>query len=382
MSRRRGKRVSIFAGAIAMALLAVIGANWGRVLDLHHAIRTGYEFSWMPEDVIPFAGRPLNNSGQVAADMQEGKSRTQSTRWPFEDGNLHSLGTLPGGEPLSHCSAINERGSIVGAMDATFGSGNVAWSRRGFLWSPASGMVEIPGLGGVMTSPADINNKNQVVGTASLGPLSRAFIWDEVSGTRELGTIIAEGESCAIGINDQGWIAGNATTSSESTVPVLWKPGSLISELGLPAGYANGFAVAFNERNELLVNLDRPKSIGVKSNSNMREPFVWSEQKGYTALPVPPGFEYVSGHSINDRGQVLLTCLKSSSNLHSAFLLSEGNLKELPPARKGSTTRYTGLNDRGWLAGFVQWENPSSEAPVRRGFLARPFRLVGVLSPE
>ena len=75
---------------------------------------------------------------------------------------------------------------------------------------------------------------------------------------------------------------------------------------------------------------------------------------------------------LNDAGQVLLQGIRASDGARTAFLVTGGESKLLPPARFGLSTEYLGLNDRGWFTGYVDLGAGDPDAPARRGFVARP----------
>lgn len=375
--RRRGKRLTLLTGSMLLVLVAVLAVEWERALDIFYALRTGYEFIRMPDGVSPCEGRSLNNSGQVAVEIQEGELETAAGSWSVSGEELHLLGTLPGCEPGSGTSAINSDGNIVGLIHElfTFGMGSILNGRHAFHWTPERGMVEIPNLGGLSIKPADISDKNQVVGFAAKRQYERAFLWEQLTGIRELGQLAGEGNSYAVGISGQGWIAGNAVAADRSTHPVLWKPDCEIMDLGFPAGYSGGCALAINDRNEVLVNAERLVSTTGSNVSKESVPFVWSGEKGYAALPLPTGYDDVTAISINNHGHVLFTAKSSSRHAPSAFIFADGKLTQLPPARRGLATFYTCLNDKGWLSGYIETaEGGSPDLKARRGFVARPFR--------
>jgi len=195
----------------------------------------------------------------------------------------------------------------------------------------------------------------------------RGFRWTRATGMEILATSPSSKETFANGINDAGWIAGNAVFTS-GTIPVLWVPGKPVRDLGLPPGYSNGYASSrINSRGEILVSLvpqGAPQAYGSD------EPFLWSEERGYVALPKPEGCKEIHAIDLNDLGQVLLRTERASDGASTAFLVTDGRWKPLPTARIGLSTVYYALNDRGWLAGYVELVQRGS--PNRRGFVARP----------
>ena len=341
-----------------MALLAL---EWERAYDLYYAYRTGYEFVWMAEGVVPGNGsKLLNNAGQVAVEIDGGGPQKRAGRWSLGERLAEPIGSSSTAD-LGLDGCINEAGDVIGTMIGTMSKGLDSISIYiDFLW-PEQAIDELP----AHLRPMAINSRRQVVGCLN----RKAFLWDEASGFSKLAGLRESAEGSADAINGEGWIVGISIVGNESCHPVLWKPDLKIIDLGLLPGCAFGFAQAINDRGEVLVNF----------TGTNHGPFLWTEKAGYSALPVPSGCEGVSGVAINNRGEVLLmnSVSRNRNSAPRAFLFSRGTLKELPPPpRSGPATYvYKGLNDLGWLVGHVQLKGENERGPTsRRGFLARPVK--------
>ena len=351
--KRRGRTIAIIAGIAVLAVAAPLALGWKRVRVYIHALRTGYEFIEMPEGILP--DDDINDRGECAANFEADWPISRAGRWSTASRSFQPLGALPGDDPLSSAFAINERGCVVGNAYSKrdwLGLGQIgpSFNRRAFIWTPEGGMEELPSLGGNTTMPADINERNQVVGTATFPPLHRcrAVLWEPGAGIRVLGVLVEEGESFAVAINERGWVAGNATAADGSTHPVLWKPETGMMDISLPPsfGFADGYAVDINERGEVLVNYQEPKrGAGLDSYQPSRA-FIYSDEKGYTPLPSPPGYEEIDGFDLTDSGIVLLTARRGAPSEWAYFLVRSGELIELPRAPGGEVTRYFAVNDR------------------------------------
>jgi probable HAF family extracellular repeat protein len=123
----------------------------------------------------------------------------------------YELGTLGGTSSLA--LNINNTGQVVGwAEDA---DGN----RRPFLKNPGQSMQDLGTLGGNSGLAASINHRGQVVGRAKDGSgFERAFLWDQgvMYNLNDLTVNLPSGVilSAAWAINDQGWIAGDASNNA------------------------------------------------------------------------------------------------------------------------------------------------------------------------
>jgi probable HAF family extracellular repeat protein len=369
--RRRGRQLSILLGAGVFFLTAFLVSEREQVADLIHALRTGYWFEWLPEGVAPDpqAKNILNDAGDLAVDTFMGEWRTLETRagkWSTKEKGLRLLGVLAGRSPSTHSYAINDRGWILGTIsDPPFG---LPVFQQPFLWTPETGIVELPCLSakGEIT-PADINVRGEVVGSATgTSGRMRAFSWEIGSGMRDLGALSDDGESFGAAINDQGWIVGNARDAQEVVGPVLWKPGAGMRSLGAFPGAAHSFAQDINNHGGVLVNVT---VAGSPSGTRLAGPVIWTEERGYEEVALPSGREAM-GICINDSGAILLSVAKEEAPTY--FLVSGSDVKELPAARKGFRTRYSSLNNRGWLAGWVMLDEEPKNPSSVRGFLAKP----------
>ena len=102
-------------------------------------------------------------------------------------------------------------------------------------------------------------------------------------------------------------------------------------------------------------------------------PFLWTENDGLVNLPVPAGYNDVRGVAINNRGVVLLRASKRPGEETAAFLISRGELTQLPSAIEDGLTYYHDINDLGWLAGGVEPRGNEGK-PLTRGSIAKPVR--------
>lgn len=146
----------------------------------------------------------INNAGQVV-----GSSMTAFI-WDGTNG-IRDLGVLT--DDSSVAMAVNASGVVVGSGEDISGP-NVA-----VLWSPAGVIRKLgtlpatgPWMAGCCTGALDVNDAGTVVGwgTVDGDSVSRAFVWDEVNGIRDLGTL-GDDEATANAINNKGQIVGESS---------------------------------------------------------------------------------------------------------------------------------------------------------------------------
>lgn len=158
----------------------------------------------------------INNRDQVAVHCWdepllhvEGFVGSSSAGW-------RHLGNLPGGGEV-YPYAINDRGEIAGVVFRP-----ESWRSRAFLWSPQTGMQQLPEPQDETSCEAyGMNNRGQVVGACVFPVGYRAALWTESGEVLNLGTTDYHGPSMAHAINDHDRVAGCAHTPLGSN-PVLW----------------------------------------------------------------------------------------------------------------------------------------------------------------
>src|SRR2546426_7077618 len=147
---KRGRRIVWVGGLGVLVVMALLALEWERVYDLYYAYRTGYEFVWMPEGVVPgeFGQLHLSNSGKIAVTRTNSGADSQAGSWSAAERSVRLLGTLPGCDPHSIACAMNENGDIVGSVPG-----------HAFLWTAEKGMEELRSAGAKCFFPMGINKR-------------------------------------------------------------------------------------------------------------------------------------------------------------------------------------------------------------------------------
>jgi len=201
-------------GYTATGLGFVPGRQWGQALDVNSSGQAvGYYVN----------GSYLNPLGFVWTDAGTGL-----TVLPFLSGNI-----------ANEAYGINDAGVIVGM------SGNshtdtraVAWTKAGGVYTPA----DLGVLAGDTSSLArNVNNAGTIVGYSNGTGGNRGFVWTAASGMVDLNSVLTNGTGWTVtygfDVNNNDWIVGqavlNGVTHAVLLTPVPAPGGLLLFAAGL-----------------------------------------------------------------------------------------------------------------------------------------------------
>jgi probable HAF family extracellular repeat protein len=180
------------------------------------------------------AGNPAGVA--VVGGSTVGSGANHAAVWTMSAGGwvVQALGTLPD-DTFSTANDVNDDGAVVGVSGR--GAGTVA---SGFVWTAATGMSELPGLGGQLTYALAINDGGDVAGLSTDASGTRhAVRWRSSSGwaVEDLGTL---GGCCSegYGINTFGDVVGvsNLGKRSGTQRAFLARPAAAMTDLGAQEG--------------------------------------------------------------------------------------------------------------------------------------------------
>jgi probable HAF family extracellular repeat protein len=151
----------------------ISGANGGALRDLG---TLGGRFSF---------GLALNNYGQVTGRSETASGQTHAFLSGVNGGPLQDLGTLGGFSSFGQ--AVNDLGWVTGSSLLNDNS-----SQRAFLYTPATGMIDLNTLlpvssGWLLTEGRGINDNGQIVGVGIIGGQTHGFLLTPESVTNPLG---------------------------------------------------------------------------------------------------------------------------------------------------------------------------------------------------
>jgi probable HAF family extracellular repeat protein len=187
----------------------------------------------------------------------------------WEDGQVRELPTFRNEDGVSDpdgvAFAINDHDQVVGASGrcTTFNANSTQTYLLGLhalLWHEGRAK-DLGNLGG--TGPGGgnvavgINNQGQVVGSSYLsdGASFHGFLWTEDAGMKDLGTLLGDQISAALGINDDGDVVGISLDANFNPRAFLRRNG-VMTDLNtlIPAGSPLFLiqACSINSRGELI----------------------------------------------------------------------------------------------------------------------------------
>jgi len=239
----------------------ILGANWSP--------HTLTKFIWqagvtrelnLTENGNTFFLSALNSAG-VGLGFAQSNDQAGPALW--RDGHVVYLPAPGGPTDYRLATDINDLGDAVGFAY----QGYLSEICYGLLWRNGTA-IDLSNLGGKITLPIDINNRSQVVGTATTADgTEHGFLWDN-------GTItdISHPNAAAIqigGINDLGQVAGTWRDSSGTENAFLWQDGHMIDLPLLPGDVWSG-AYGINELGQI---------VGISGKDYASHLVVWDNQR-------------------------------------------------------------------------------------------------------
>lgn len=249
---------------------------------------------------------------------------------------FQDLGVLGGQE--SSAMGVNELGAVVGTSTVDASSGE----QRAFLWQ--TGVFRGFPMEGGMTYGLGLNDWGQVVGSiATGGRLAGAFLWTPARGMVPLPGVGPQSE--AYSINRDSVVVGWSGDPNVAR-PVMWTPGSgpdslpTVIELS-PGRFGQARAINAAGRIAGYVSLTEfaPRQAVIWENGNERNLGVTAQLGG----------EWSQALGLNASGQVVGQ-VGYGGQQRQGFVWENGDA-HLLTGLVGSATRAVAINDRGWSVG-------------------------------
>jgi probable HAF family extracellular repeat protein len=336
--------VSLFA-ALAMPVWTAAQEN--------QELKDKYQKYSAQQGRSPYTGavRPPNQNSPHTVDGSI-NDRNRDVRY-----TVTAIGVVPGEQSslLPIAGTVNNSGAVAGySYNGPFqGSIDFFLTAVAFTWEHDV-LQPLPLLSGWPGAFAfGLNNNKLVFGVAnnvdSFGNLVQtAVLWNRGSPIN-LGIPAGYSSSGAIGINDRGQVVGSAS-SAVAFNPFIWYKGQ-ITPLPLLPGVVNGQANRINDNGEIIGFVDYGSS--PPAGTGEFHSVLWTP-KGDTYLVLDldgfPGFFFSEGFHINNGGQVVGASDNAAGNLH-AYLWTGGPLQDLGTLPGGTFSAALWNNQRGRILG-------------------------------
>jgi probable HAF family extracellular repeat protein len=294
------------------------------------------------------SARAINDRGDVVGVIDA----TSGPRHPFlwRNGKVTDLGQIePTFDGSGEAVDVNDRGQVVGY--STIGSKNPHIDRVAFIWQDGvMTALSTPGFDSVANA---INDQGQVVGAYQADDGAHAFLWQE-------GVLTDLGAGGATGINDKGQIVGWRQIDPQTFVACI-RSGGRVTDLPVVPGSSTN-AEAINNAGWVIghgrADSDEP---------GIMHGYLW-RSGGVTDIG-EIGAGMTEPGDINERGQIVgMTGLNNFAH-PTPFLWQDGVMNDLTKRGLPTGAGATAINNRGQIAGNIRDNRDQSQAVI---FTERP----------
>ena len=271
------------------------------------AIAQDYKTTILPKlNGLNTVGFSMNASGQIVGVAPVPTGGQRNFVWSRQAGMVDI------GAPEFGPWRINSPGTIAGSESV--GGGHV----HALIRTPDGAFQDLGTLGGNWSEAIGINDQGQVAGcsdTATSPPyVQDVFFWTASSGMQDLGASTGTtGCSFATAIGNGGQVVGTLTNNDV----FVWTQGQAVEDLGFA-----GFPQAVNQAGAI---------VGLRC-CGASNAFLWTRSGGVQDLGLLPGFVFSIASSINTHGQVVGTLGAADAGSTRAFIWSQATgMQLLPP---------------------------------------------------
>jgi probable HAF family extracellular repeat protein len=251
---------------------------------------------------------------------------------------------LPEGRHIS-ARKVNARGDILGSGDYP-GQGYGGYGNVSFLWTEAGGFEVLePPADGIDISPADLNDRGQIVGDYGRGTdaydVSYHAFLREANGEFKFLGFPGEYWSAASFVNNAGQVAGvfNPDGDGGHVHAFLWSPGTGSVDLG-----------QLTEGDYLNVNDFSEK--GHMVGESWSGAWFWSPETGMVGIPTTGGSYNVAG-ALNDFDQVVGWSWAAGDRVSEAFVWSPASGVSALPSPDSTQGGAGDINNHGRIVGYI-----------------------------
>lgn len=294
---REGRGIGMTRGVNdAGQVIGIAGVGQGQGRARIWSRRQGYtELGLLPATTSILAAY-INNQGVVAGNAADPANNVdRAFRWSRSSG-MEDLGALGQGQySIAYVSAINDAGAITGtswALESDY---------HAFLWTRATGMVDIHTNDSDDSTPAGISARGDVAGNYHYdGPDWRGYVWTPRGGMRDL-------NPGGVGTSVSAMSASGQVTGLIGSIPsgfhaMTWTRAGGLVDLGTLGGNTSN-AFGANNRGQVI-------GYAETSTGGQFHAFVWNARDGMVDLNTrlrhaPPGLQLDMALAISDNGAIV-----------------------------------------------------------------------------
>lgn len=244
----------------------------------------------------------------------------------------------------SNCASTQDQATAMNAAGQVAGQACVGASRHAFMWSAASGMLDLGTLGGSSSSAGAINADGAVAGVAELATgAQRPFLWTPTTGMLGLGRLGGTGNDVyAAAVSDNLEVVGYSPAATGYRHAFYWHASRGMVDLGTLGGSASQ-AFTINNRGQVV-------GASVISSNQSWHGFSWTVDEGMVDIGTLGGAASYAV-DVNDVGQVVGWADLASGVTHAVSWTRAGGLIDL--GALGGASVAAAVNESGAVVGYA-----------------------------
>jgi probable HAF family extracellular repeat protein len=248
-----------------------------------------FDLGVLPGDESSYSNA-ISGNGHVVGTSYNSSAR-RAFVWTAASGMI-DLGD-PVGAWSDTADVVSDSGQVVGVL--VFPSNGVV---HAFSWTASGGMVDLGTLGGSYSFASAVNSSGQVVGQSLTGDGAyRAFSWTAAGGMVDLGTL-GGSYSYPYAVNSSGQVVGISPVAGDNAIHAfLWTSAGGMVDLGTLGGTSSE-AYAINSSGHVVGQSQIPGDAFFRA-------FLWTPTDGMMDLGVLDGFDTSYAWRLNDSGQIV-----------------------------------------------------------------------------